>query len=232
MPRLGVIIPSSNTTVETEFSNVLFGSQISLHTDRVSLREVTVEGLLDMEHEVEAAAGRLGDAAVDAVAFACTSGSLIKGVGHDAAIAQKIAAVARCPVVVTSGAVVQALKTLNAHKISLATPYISEVTHKEVEFLEQSGFEVVKQYSLGLRENLQIGKLTAQNAKEAAQKADVTASEAVFVSCTNFRTFEAIPALEAKLQKPVVTSNSATLWGAINVLGVPFKLGLGCLFEV
>ncbi|MCW4019071.1 MAG: hypothetical protein NWF00_10410 [Candidatus Bathyarchaeota archaeon] len=83
---------------------------------------------------------------------------------------------------------------------------------------------------MGLRDDLQIGKLTAQDATDAAQKADDPLAEAVFVSCTNFRTLEAIPALEAKLQKPVVNSNSATLWAALRVLKVQMQPRPGCLF--
>jgi maleate isomerase len=33
----------------------------------------------------------------------------------------------------------------------------------------------------------------------------------VFVSCTNFRAFEALPMLEEALSLPVITSNSAVL---------------------
>jgi maleate isomerase len=53
----------------------------------------------------------------------------------------------------------------------------------------------------------------------------------VFVSCTNYRTFEVIERLEADLGKPVVTSNQATLWDALRTLGVDDDLPLGRLFE-
>ena len=51
MQRLGVIVPSSNTTVEKEFSAVLQGSDISLHAARIPLRGVTEEELAVMEGE-------------------------------------------------------------------------------------------------------------------------------------------------------------------------------------
>ncbi len=231
MKRLGVIIPSSNTTVEKEFSAALHGSEVSLHYARIPLKDVTVKALEEMEKQNVIAAKLLKDAAVDLVVFACTSGSLIKGLGYDLRIAQEISKAAGCPAVATSSAVVDALKTLKARKIALATPYIMEVADREVEFLQKSGFEVVSNQSLGIMENLKIGQLTLQDAQDIAKRASSKLADAILVSCTNFRTFEALPSLERQLAKPVVSSNSATLWTALNALNVRPKLGLGKLFK-
>ncbi len=232
MQRLGVIIPSSNTTVEQEFSAALHGTKVSLHFARIPLSNVTIEGLSSMNRETESAAKLLKDANVDSVVFACTSSSLIKGVGHDAVIAQKITQIAKCPAVVTSGAIVDALKKLYVRKVALATPYIDEVNKREVDFLSKSGFEIVSVQTLGIEENLKIGRLTADIAIALAKKTDSNRANAVFISCTNFTTFSTIAALEAQLGKPVVSSNSATLWAALNALQVKIPLLLGRLFEV
>ena len=231
MQRLGVIVPSSNTTVEAEFARVLHESDITLHVSRIPLAEVTIKGLSAMEKETQAAARLLKDADVDAVAFACTSGSLIKGLGHDAALAEKIGKIVQCPVVVTSGAVVATLNELGTHRISLVTPYMDEVNKKEVDFLEKSGFQVQNVRSFNLKSNLEIGKLTASDAAILARSANSDFSDALFISCTNLRTFEALPLLEEELQKPVVSSNSATLWASLKALNSSFKPRLGRLFE-
>jgi maleate isomerase len=232
MKRLGVIIPSSNTTVETEFSAVLQSSDISLHYARIPLNNVTVKDLQNMEKETESAAKLLADAAVDLIAFACTSGSLINGLGYDKAIAQKIAETSGCSAVTTSTAVVDALKALKIEKLGLATPYIEEVVEKEVDFLSKSGFKVVSTQSLGIRENLQIGKLSPNDAKILAEKSDSNLAEAVFISCTNLQTFTVLPTLEAQLNKPVVSSNSATLWASMKHLKTKAPVNLGRLFSV
>ncbi len=232
MKRLGVIVPSSNTTVETEFSAALRGSRISLHTARIPLQDVTVEGLSAMEKETEAAASLLKDADVSAVVFACTSGSLIKGIGHDKAIAEKIGKIVERPVVVTASAVVQALNEVGAHNVSLATPYVEEVNKKEVKFLEESGFDVVSMRAYNLKRNLDIGQLTLNDTSVLARSANSTFADALFISCTNLNTFGVIPALEKELQKPVISSNSATLWASLNVLKSKFRPHLGRLFEV
>lgn len=231
MYRLGIIIPSSNTTVEKEFSVALHGSKVSMHIARIPLGSVTVEELSVMEKETEGAARLLKDADIDVIMFACTSGSLIKGVGQDAAITEKIAKITKCPVVVTSGAMVDAFKTLSICKIALATPYIREVNNREVNFLVKNGFNVVNIHALGIEENLKIGRLTADDAVTLAKKANNNLADAVFISCTNFATFDVILKLEAQLKKPVISSNSATLWAALNVLQVKSSLPLGRLFK-
>jgi maleate isomerase len=230
MQRLGVILPSSNTTVETEFSSTLHGSEISLHVTRIPLKDVTVEGLFVMEKKTQAAARLLKDANVDAVVFACTSGSLAKGIGQDQAIAQKINDVTHSPVVVTSTAVVDALKALSAQDLSVVTPYVEEVNQKEVAFLEGSGFRVTTLRSFNLKSNLEIGNLTPQDTATLALNTGPDSTQAVFISCTNLRAFEKLPFLEQSLQKPVVSSNSATLWAALKVLGSKFQPPLGKLF--
>ncbi len=230
MHRLGVILPSSNTTVEYEFSKALQGSDISVHYARVPLQEVTVQGLEGMECELGNAAQLLADAGVEAVAFACTSGSLVKGLGYDSKLTKHISEVAHCPALTTSGAVLEALKTLNARKICLGTPYLSEVAAKEVEFLEGNGFEVLKEQSLGIKENLKIGKLPPADAEKLAKTVYTKGTDAVFISCTNFRTFEALSALESQLGVPVISSNSTTLWAALKALNITNKVPLGQLF--
>lgn len=62
---------------------------------------------------------------------------------------------------------------------------------------------------------------------------DASNADGVFVSCTNFRTFEIIAQLKADLGKPVVTSNQATLWNALRTMGLSgFDSALGQLFDV
>ncbi len=146
--------------------------------------------------------------------------------------ATQISEVARCPAVTTSGAVVEALKKLEVRKIALATPYIQEVTQREIDFLESSGFDMVNTKSLGLVENLKIGKLSLDDATSLAKSVNSELAQAVFISCTNFRTSDALPLLEEQLGKPVISSNSATLWACLKALGGKIQAGLGELFDV
>ena len=44
-------------------------------------------------------------------------------------------------------------------------------------------------------------------------------ADAVFISCSNFRTLDVIDAIERETGKPVVTSNQAAMWGTLRSVG-------------
>ncbi len=229
--RLGLIVPSSNTTMEEEFRKLL-PEGISLHVTRVGLRKVNVRELLEMEKHVREAAKLLGDAGVDLIAYGCTTGSLVGGLGYDLRIAKGIEEVSGVKAITTASAVLDALKQLSVKKVAIATPYIDEVNEKEREFLEANGFQVVNMRGLQIEENLEIGRQPPEIAYRLAKDVDRPEAEAVFISCTNFRTIEIIAALENDLGKPVFSSNTATLWASLRSLGIRERLsGLGSLLE-
>ena len=47
--------------------------------------------------------------------------------------------------------------------------------------------------------------------------------EAIVISCTDYRALEAVPAIEARLGKPVVTSNQAQMYVCLTRLGLPTR---------
>ncbi len=229
--RLGLIVPSSNTTMEEEFRKLL-PEGISLHVTRVGLRKVNVRELLEMEKHVREAAQLLGDAGVDLIAYGCTTGSLVGGLGYDLRIAKGIEEVSGVEAITTASAVLDALKQLSVKKVAIATPYIDEVNEKEREFLEANGFQVVNIKGLQIEENLEIGRQPPEIAYRLAKDVDRPEAEAVFISCTNFRTIEIIAALENDLGKPVFSSNTATLWASLRSLGIRERMPrLGSLLE-
>ena len=52
-------------------------------------------------------------------------------------------------------------------------------------------------------------------------------AEALLICCTDFNTVDAIEPLEETLGKPVVTSNTATLWASLRTLGIEDRIE-GC----
>jgi maleate cis-trans isomerase len=48
---------------------------------------------------------------------------------------------------------------------------------------------------------------------------DGRSRQAIFISYTNFGTLDIIESLEKKLGKPVVTSNSASMWKMMRLVG-------------
>ena len=53
-----------------------------------------------------------------------------------------------------------------------------------------------------------------------AIKADHPEAQGVVISCTDYRALEAVPAIEAKIEKPVVNSNQALMYVCLKQLGI------------
>lgn len=229
--RLGLIVPSSNTTNESEFWQWGLNG-VSIHSARMMLESVNEEELIAMADDVKEAVKKLNTAKVDAIAFGCTTGSLVKGMGYDEKIQDMIEDTAGVPGIATSTAIMHAFNALDIESLAIATPYTEKMNTKEVEFLEDNGYEVPDIVGLGIEPNIDIGRQDPSTAYRLAHGIDHPAADAVFISCTNFRTFDIIDKLERDLGKPVISSNSATLWASLNLLGVDTdSIPLGQLYK-
>jgi maleate isomerase len=240
--RIGVLLPSRNTTLEPEFHR-LMPEGVSTHAERMVLKEASPAALKDMEKEVYRAALMILAVNPGVIVVGCTSGSFIGGFGYDQKLTKKIESQTKVKAITTSTAVVQALKLLKITKVAVATPYTEEVNEKEREFIEGHGIRVTKINGLGYSKAVTsyplasqpvsgIGLLEPSVAYKLAQDVDTPEADGVFISCTNFRTIEIIQALEKNLGKPVVTSNQASLAMALREMGIQEKItGFGSLLE-
>lgn len=231
LARLGLIVPSSNTTMEQEFNRML-PRGFSVHTARLRLGGVTVEELARMEERVEEEAMKLADASVDIIGFGCTSGSLLRGKGHEEMIEERIRRASGVPAVATAGAVVRALRALGVRRVAVATPYIDEINLLEERFLAQHGFEVVDMAGLGLKDNLMIGRLGRGDVMRLVEGLRLEGADGIFISCTNLPTIEVLGELEGRLRRPVISSNTATLWAMLRGCGSEAEIkGFSSLLE-
>jgi len=229
--RIGLIIPSSNTSMEPEFNNALAGTA-TIHSTRIRLTNVDLKELSALDEMVYWEAEKLATAEVDVIVFGCTSGSFVKNSRHYLQVERLVEKSFNIPCVATAGAVIRALEWLRAKKVHLITPYIEKVTMVEKKYLEDHGYSVEGVYYAGILENTKIGRVSEdQVLKWVVENAD-DKSDAVFISCTNLKTFNIIKKAEETLQKPVISSNSSTLWDVVNKLNIKTNLEkLGTLFQ-
>ncbi|MCB1467392.1 MAG: aspartate/glutamate racemase family protein [Rhizobiaceae bacterium] len=194
--------------------------ELSFHFSRVPLAETTPDGLREMNKSVEGAAALLSHLSPDLLAYACTSGSFVDGeagLRDQLAIMSKIAG---CPAIATSGAIVDAFRHIGATRIALATPYRDEVNLAEKAFFESHALTVSSLVGMGLS-GPAIREVPPQRIIELARAADTAESDALFISCTDFRALEVLEDLERELSKPVLSSNQVTLWAILRELGKP-----------
>jgi maleate isomerase len=241
--RIGLLIPSRNTTLEPEFYRMA-PEGVSVHAARMALKEASPAALMAMEKEIYKAASMIMAVNPGVIVVGCTSGSFIKGLGYDQKLIKKIHGLTQAKAITTSTAVIEALKLLKVTQVAVATPYSEEVNEKEREFIEAHGIRVtrikglgyskpVKAYPLASQPVSGIGLLEPAVAYKLAQDVDSKEAEGIFISCTNFRTIEIIQALEENAGKPVVTSNQASVAIALRTMGIKEKIkGYGMLLEM
>lgn len=222
-------MPSSNTTMEPEFY-MMAPAGVSIHTARMRLVETTAETLIKMAEYAESEADLLATAEVDVIVYGCTTGSLVGGVEWEEELVQRIESETGVPTLSTSGAVVDALKTLEVGRIAVATPYTDDLNKLERDFLESYGMEVTAIQGLGIVRNVDIGR-TRWEAVGKLARSVAGGAGAVFISCTNLPTIDLIETLEAEFRCPVVTSNQASMWAAIRGCGFSGIEGYGTLLS-
>ena len=66
---------------------------------------------------------------------------------------------------------------------------------------------------------------------EFSAKACRPEAEALFCSCTAWRSMEVVAELEQRVARPVVTSNQATVWAAFKRLEIEPNPGFGSLID-
>lgn len=227
--RIGLLLPSSNTTMEPEFNRMAPGG-VSIHASRMRLEDVTPGKLIEMAEEASRAARLLATAGVDVIVYGCTTGSLVRGVEWEEKLVESISEETDMAAISTGRAVVDAIKALGGGRVAVATPYTDDLNDLERSFLEAYGVEVVAIKGLGLVRNLDIGR-TEGSAIEALVMAIAEDADLVFISCTNLPTIGLIEEIESELRIPVVTSNQASMWAALRGSGANRIEGYGQLLQ-
>jgi maleate isomerase len=237
--RIGLIVPSSNTTMETELPALLrrHGSErFTFHAARTRMQRVTAEELAAMSAQTSRAAAELADLRPDAVATACLVAIMAQGPAHHCAAECEIGEVLRAegaeaPVVSSAGALVDALRATGARRIAMVTPYAKPLTHLVADYLEDAGVEVHDALSLEVLDNRVVGRLDPGDLCTHYKRLDLTGCDALVLSaCVQMPSLEAIEAVERESGLPTLSAATATAWSLLRALGLePVLPGAGAL---
>jgi maleate isomerase len=216
--RVGLLVPSSNTTVEPEFYRAL-PPHVTLHVARLHLTQITPESILGMVADLEAQSRNLASADVDVIVLGATAPSFLKGLGYDREIAQRIEQSTGKRATTTSTALIEAIGHLGLKRVVLGSAYDAKVNSIARAFLEANGASVLDAQGLGLVDNLAVGRLQDSSAYELARKIDRPEADGIVLACTNWKTMGAIERLEQELGKPVISTTQVSVWAALRLLG-------------
>jgi len=223
--RIGLIYPSTGL-IDFEFS-LFIPKGVSVHIARFINNEEEFQRVIDGNWGIEmidTAIAQLKLAKASSIAFACTSGTFTRGVQFDKEAIERIKTVSKgIPATTTSTAVIEALHKLNIRNVAVGTPYTDEWNLKLKHFLETQGFKVVSMKGLqchGTNMDWEISSKPSEVAYHLATEVDGTEADGVFLSCTGLRTAEVLEDLEEDLEKPVISSNQATMWKSLRLAGI------------
>jgi maleate isomerase len=232
--RLGVIVPSSNVTMETELPALLgrrTGREtFTLHASRARLKHVTPDELRAMNGDMQRCAVELADARCDAVATACLVALMAQGAGFhreaERAIADRLRAEgAAAPVVSSAGALIAALEALGARRVAVVTPYVAPLTRVVCDYIEAQGVEVHDALSLEVRDNLAVAALDPTALEHHWRRVDTTDCDALVLSaCVQMPSLAAIAPVERACGLPVLSAATATAFCLLRALDLETRI--------
>jgi maleate isomerase len=242
--RIGQIVPSSNTTMETEIPAILRAREaveaerFTFHSSRMRMQHVTKEELAKMDADSDRCALELADARVDVLGYACLVAIMSMGLGYHKKSEERlhgrtVEAGGPAPVVTSAGALVDSLKAIGAKKVAILTPYMKPLTQLVVDYIEHEGIEVLDSISLEVSNNLEVGLLNPLAPVEHTKKLNTANVDAIVASaCVQMPSLASIQQIEDRAGMPVLSSSVATTYMMLKKLGLKtYAPGFGSLLS-
>ena len=230
--RIGLIVPSSNTTMETEIPALLrrreevAPERFTFHSARMRMQRVTEEQLREMDDSSVRCAVHLSDARCDVLAYACLVAIMARGGGYHRTSEQRLARAAAdngapAPVVSSAGALVTTLRELGARRTALIAPYVKPLTAAVASYIEECGIEVTETVSLEVEDNVAVGRLDPGELPAIARRLELGGADALVLSaCVQMPSLPVLAELEGELGLPVLSAATATARQILIALGL------------
>jgi maleate cis-trans isomerase len=217
--RIGLLLPSSNTTQEFEFPRVM-PDGITLHVARLPPSAIELSAAVPGSvEEIEIESRKLADADVDAIVLSTTAPAIAKGIGYDQELIKRIETVSSKKATTASVAFIQALAALDIKRLSFGAPWSEALNGATAASIAASGRSVVAHSTLGCVSDLEIGLLEEQTAYDMGIAVDRPDAQAVALAGGNWSTLGIVDRLEAAIGKPVLTTNQVSLWAVLRLAG-------------
>ncbi|WP_071394204.1 maleate cis-trans isomerase family protein [Bacillus tuaregi] len=243
--RIGLVVPSSNTTMETEIPAMLQRKQqieqeisFTFHSSRMRMQKVTKEELKLMDIESDRCAVELSDARCNVLAYACLVAIMCQGPGYHMESEQRLfnqtkQNQAPTPIVSSAGALIEGIQALGAKKVAIITPYMKPLTKQVIDYIEASGIQVTDSISLEIPDNLEVGRQNPMRLVEVVKNLDTSQADAVVLSaCVQMPSLEAIQIVEDEIGKPVLSASVATVYKILKTLELdPYVPNAGALLS-
>ncbi len=230
--KIGQIVPSSNTTMETEIPamfrmrEAVGPERFTFHSSRMRMKRVVKEELELMDRDSDRCALELSDARMDVLGYACLVAIMSMGRGYhrvsEERLTQRTAENgAPAPVVTSAGALVDGLQAMGAKRIAVICPYMKPLTRMVVDYIESEGVEVKDYVALEIPDNLQVAAQDPAQLLEIYKRVNCDNVDALVLSaCVQMRSLPSIDAVERLSGVPTLSAAVATTWQMQSRLGL------------
>ena len=231
--RIGQIVPSSNTTMETEVPamlrarEALYPERFTFHGSRMRMHKVTPEELANMNKEGLRCAAELADARVDVMSTACLVAIMAQGFGYHRQVEDDFRRIvadngAHSRVMTSAGALIHGLKAMGAKKIALMAPYMKPLTDKVVAYIENEGIEVLDRICFEIPDNLEVGRRDPMQLLEDMKRLNTANADVVVLSaCVQMPSLPAIQPAQDRLGIRVTSTAVCTARNMLDLLELP-----------
>ncbi len=239
--RIGLAVPSTNVTVETEMPAILARhphADFSFHSTRMRMHTVSSEGLAAMNAQRERCVLEIADASPEVILYACLVAIMVGGPSEhrrvESAIAEQLATGGSEALIRSSaGALVEGLHALDANRIALVMPYMKPLAQQVVEYLEAEGFEIADWRALEVADNNEVGCIPGERVMEAARSLDLTGVDALVISCcVQMPSLQLVEPAEQEFGIPVLSAATAGAYSILRSLDLDVSIdGAGSLLR-
>jgi maleate isomerase len=233
---LGMLTPSSNTTLEPVTARMLAGlPEVSAHFGRFPVTEISLseKGLGQFDDQpMMRAAELLADARCHAICWNGTSAGWL-GLERDRRLCAEIERRTRIRACSSVLALGEIFRATGVARFGLVTPYTDDVQRAIVGNFREEGFECVAEAHLGISVNFDFSLVEPEAIAGMVRRVAGARPQAITVFCTNMDGASLAETLERETGIPLYDTIATAVWASLRAARVdPARVeGWGRLFR-
>jgi maleate isomerase len=236
--RIGVIVPSTNTTVQPETDAVRVAG-VTCHIGRVTIKERPLnteeafyEHMQMMRDGIGVAIDQIMTAGLDHLIMGVALETFWGGAAGALKLQSDLAQRAGVGITMGSTASVAALNTFGAQKIAILTPHQPRGDEIVRAYFLEAGFDVVRLKGLKCATPRLIAQVAESDIRDALRELAGDDIDALLTLGTALPAARVAAEAERSLGRPVLAVNVVSFWYAIRQCGIPDRVsGHGRILE-
>jgi maleate isomerase len=220
---LGMLTPSSNTTLEPVSARMLAGlPEVTPHFGRFRVTEISLAAQALGQFELEpmlAAAELLADARCHSICWNGTSAGWL-GFERDRELCRAIEARTRVRACSSVLAVEEIFRATGVRRFGMVSPYTDDVVAAIRRNFGAEGFELVAEEHLGIKVNFDFSEIEADTIAGMVREVAKARPQAIIVFCTNMDGASLAEDLEREVGIPIYDTIATAVWASLRTVGV------------